>query len=123
VTQVVANFPAICENQRFITVFSRSQLSYTCTFCLKDVVSIVLPSVFISSNWVLPPDFQFITIWCLRRSTRVSNCAIKQWGLKTVTSAGSGEDHVSGLGKAGNFLDSVTCVTAEYQLFRRCECA
>lgn len=53
----------------------------------------------------------------------MSNCAIKQWGLKIVNSAGSGEDHVSGLGKAGNFLDSFICLTADHQLFRRCEYA
>jgi len=47
-TQVVANFPAICENQRFITVFSRSQQLHPCTFCRKIVVSIVLPSVLMS---------------------------------------------------------------------------
>jgi len=47
----------------------------------------------------------------------------KKWGLNIVESAGSGEDRVSGLGKAGNFRDSVICLTAEYQFFRRCEYA
>ena len=53
----------------------------------------------------------------------MSNCVIKQWGLKIVESAGSGEDHVRGLGKAGNFLDGVICLTDGYQIFRKCEYA
>ena len=66
--------------------------------------STVLPSKLMSSKWGLPPNFQFRILRWLRRSTRLSSCVIKQWGLKSVESAGSGEDYVSGLGKPGSLL-------------------